>query len=417
MVNIISKKCIYSGCKKRPNFNTEGETKPLYCGEHKLEKMIDIKHQKCIHAGCKIRPTYNIDGKKTPLYCNSHKLEGMLNVINIRCIHPNCKKTPTYNTKGKTKPLYCNSHKLEWMLNVIDNRCIHPDCKKIPTYNKESETKALYCSEHKLVGMSNVKNKKCIHPGCKIIAHFNNKKGNGAIYCTKHKTQGMEDVKNKKCNYKGCKIIPSYNTEGAPALYCFTHKQPGMINVVSKHCKTHLCSTQVNEKYDGYCLHCYMNLFPDKPVCRNYKTKEYSVVEYVKTNYTHPWISDKQIDGGCSRRRPDLLLDLIDQVLIIEVDENQHIEYDCSCENKRLMELSRDLAHRPIVFIRFNPDDYQKDGLKISSCWGTDQKGICVVKKSKKEEWTQRLHALGETIEYWITHSTDKMIEIIQLFY
>lgn len=219
------------------------------------------------------------------------------------------------------------------------------------------------------------------------------------------------------CIHPGCKTQPVFNKEGEKAMYCSMHKQHGMVNVKDKTCKSEWCNTRPQEKYDGYCLYCYINLFPDKPVSRNYKTKEYSVVEYVKINYPHPWVTDKQIDGGCSRRRPDLLLDLIDQVLIIEVDENQHIEYDCSCENKRLMELSQDLAHRPIVFIRFNPDDYQKDGSKITSCWGTDQKGICVVKKSKKEEWTQRLHALGETIEYWITHRTDKTIEIIQLFY
>jgi hypothetical protein len=159
-----------------------------------------------------------------------------------------------------------------------------------------------------------------------------------------------------------------------------------------------------------------MHLFPDKPVCRNYKTKEYSVVEYVKTNYPQPWIADK-ITGGCSRRRPDLLLDLMDQVIIVEIDENQHIDYDCSCENKRIMELSQDLAHRPIVFIRLNPDEYQKGDSTITSCWGTDQKGICVVKKSKKVEWEQRLRALGETIEYWLKHRTDKTVEIIQLFY
>ena len=34
--------------------------------------------------------------------------------------------------------------------------------------------------------------------------------------------------------------------------------------------------------------------------------------------------------------------------VIIEVDENQHLNYDCSCENKMAM------AHRPIIFIRFN---------------------------------------------------------------
>ena len=163
-----------------------------------------------------------------------------------------------------------------------------------------------------------------------------------------------------------------------------------------------------------------MNLFPNKPVSRNYKTKEYSVVEFVKNKFPDlNWIADKIVNGGCSKRRPDLLLDLGYQIIIIEVDENQHSDYDCRCENKRLMELSQDLGHRPIVFIRFNPDDYQKNGKNITSCWGLDKKGICIVKKSKKSEWEQRLNILEDHINYWINESniTNKTIEIIQLFY
>ena len=37
------------------------------------------------------------------------------------------------------------------------------------------------------------------------------------------------------------------------------------------------------------------------------------------SDYT--WISDKKIYDGCYKRRPDLLLDLGYQVIIIEVDE------------------------------------------------------------------------------------------------
>ena len=193
-----------------------------------------------------------------------------------------------------------------------------------------------------------------------------------------------------------------------------------MVNVVSKTCKSEWCLTIVRKKYDGYCLFCYMNLFPDKPVCRNYKTKEFAVVEYVKTQFPNlNWIADKIISGGCSKRRPDLLLDLLYQVVIIEVDENQHTDYDCSCENKRIMELSQDLGHRPIIFIRFNPDEYEKDGINITSCWGQDKHGICVVKKSKRSEWNQRLHALEEQIIFWTDpiNTTNKTVETVQLYY
>ncbi len=164
----------------------------------------------------------------------------------------------------------------------------------------------------------------------------------------------------------------------------------------------------------------FVYTFPDKPVSRNYKTKEHATVEYVKTKFPNlPWIADKTVFGGCSKRRPDLLLDLLYQIIIIEVDENQHTEYDCSCDNRRVMELSQDLGHRPIIFIRFNPDDYNKEGAHVTSCWGQNKNGVCVVKKSKKGEWTQRLNALEKQIEYWLNpeNMTNKTIETIQLFY
>jgi hypothetical protein len=203
-------------------------------------------------------------------------------------------------------------------------------------------------------------------------------------------------------------------------LYCSKHRKDGMVNVVDKTCNSEWCSTQVGTKYDGYCLFCFIHIFPDKPVSRNYKTKEYAVVEFVKTKFTDvDWIEDKRVKGGCSKRRPDLMLDLGYQNLIIEIDENQHIGYDCSCDNKRIMELSQDVGYRPIVFIRFNPDKYKKNGENITSCWSQNKNGICVVDKSKQNEWTQRLNILEQQINYWMDprNITNKTVEVVQLFY
>jgi len=337
------------------------------------------------------------------------------------CIHENCKKQSVYNKECETKALYCSEHKKDGMVNLKNKRCIHENCKKYPIYNNEGETKALYCSEHKKDWMVDVKNKRCIHENCKKQSIYNKDGETKALYCSEHKKDWMVDVKNKRCIYENCKKHPIYNNEGeTKPLYCSEHKKDRMVNVISKRCKTYLCSTFVQKKYDGYCLFCYMNLFPDKPVSRNYKTKEQAVVEFVKTKFPEmSWVADKIIQNACSKRRPDLLLDLGYQVIIVEVDENQHIDYDCSCENKRIMELSQDVGHRPIVFIRFNPDEYEKDGTNISSCWGCDKNGLCVVKKSKKNEWTDRLHVLEETISYWVSpeNTTSKTIETIQLFY
>ena len=185
-----------------------------------------------------------------------------------------------------------------------------------------------------------------------------------------------------------------------------------------KNCKI----TRPLKKYNNHCLRCFIHLFPDQPVIRNYKTKETATAQFITTilpNFT--WSLDKKIEDGCSRRRPDLMCDLGYQVIIVEVDENQHTDYDCSCENKRIMQLSQDVGHRPIVFIRFNPDEYiNATNEKITSCWGTTQKtGILKIKSNKINEWTERLVILKETIEYWSNeeNKTEKTVEVIQLFY
>ena len=142
-----------------------------------------------------------------------------------------------------------------------------------------------------------------------------------------------------------------------------------------------------------------------------------SSIKKIFPNYT--WCNDKIIQDGCSKKRPDMLVDLGYQIIIIEIDENQHSDYDCSCEHKRIMEISQDLQHRPIIFIRFNPDDYNKKNEKISSCWGINGNGISVVKKTKLKEWNERLSILSSHVEYWLDpkNVTNKTIEIIQLFY
>ena len=413
--------CIFNNCTKRSYYNYETEEKPEYCSEHKLSGMIDIRSKKCLHPNCNVQPNYNYENETKASYCVKHKLTGMINIKCKRCLHPDCKVIPNYNYENETQASYCAKHKLSGMIDIKHKKCLHPDCKVIPNYNYENETKASYCYTHKLTDMVNIINKTCLHPDCKVRPNYNYENETKASYCAKHKLTGMIDITNKTCLHPDCKVQPNYNYEGEKrGLYCYTHKLTGMLNIISKICKNHLCFTQVSKKYDGYCLYCYIHLFPEKPVSRNYKTKEYAVVEFVKASFPElSWISDKKITDGCSKRRPDLFLDLGYQILIIEIDENQHLDYDCSCENKRIMELSQDVGHKPIVFIRFNPDEYYNDEVVISSCWGTDKKGISVVKKSKTKEWEKRLNTLKEQITYWIhpDNITTKIVETIQLFF
>jgi hypothetical protein len=186
-------------------------------------------------------------------------------------------------------------------------------------------------------------------------------------------------------------------------------------------CKSSWCETNGNKKYEGYCLACFVNNPENhhKPAMSNYKTKEKDVVDRITQTFTDfTWVADKRVQDGCSRRRPDLLLDMGSHIIIVEIDENKHTNYDCSCENKRLMELSQDLHHRPIVFVRFNPDHYtNQEGVSIKSCWKLNKLGIMQIMKTKEKEWEERIDILKQQIQYWIDNPTQKTIEIIELFY
>jgi len=406
MVDVLNKKC--NTCnEKQPRWNYAG-LQSEYCGDCKLPGMIEPNRKLC---SCnRVRPTFNFIGLK-PEYCGECKSDGMINVIDKRCV---CGKltSPIFNYAG-LQGKYCSDCKLEGMVDVRNPMC---PCNNRANFNYPG-LKAKFCGLCKLEGMEDITHPKCAT--CKITQANFNYKGLTPKYCSNCKTEDMVDNYRKMCVCGNCQ--PTYNLEGQLPRYCIKCKTEEMIDVKHQMCKTHLCGTRVLEKYDGYCLRCFINLFPEKPVSKNYKTKEFAVVEFIKNEFVNYDLkSDKQVKDGCSKRRPDLLLDLGYQIIVIEIDENQHLDYDCSCENKRLMELSQDLGHRPIVFIRFNPDEYMdKDSEKITSCWGYNKAGISTIKKTQKKEWYQRLENLKQQIQYWCCpeNVSNKTIEIIQLYY
>ena len=185
-------------------------------------------------------------------------------------------------------------------------------------------------------------------------------------------------------------------------------------------CKTPLCEVRKSSKYEGYCFRCFAEEFPDKPISRNYKTKEREIIQFVKKEFpNYSWRYDRIIQDSCSKKRPDIFLDLGYQIIIIEIDENQHktSNYNTACEHKRIMKLSQDVGERSIIFIRFNPDNYIKNKIKIASCWAEDEKHVLLIKN--KEEWLKRLDVLKNEIIYWCDqdNKSSKTIEIKYLFF
>ena len=262
----------------------------------------------------------------------------------------------------------------------------------------------------------------CFEDGCNKRPYFNKEGQTTGLYCGVHKKDNMINVVSKRCYEDGCNKIPNFNHEGqTTGLYCAFHKEDNMINVVNKRCYEDGCNTEGIPKFEGYCMPCFINnpLNADKPAHRNYKTKEKEVGLAITQRFPDAtWILDKRIQDGCSARRPDVLMDLGYHVLMVEVDENQHNNYDCSCENKRLMEIWQDLGHRSMVVFRFNPDAYETlQGERVPSCWKHNKKGIVHIPKEQQKNWDARIEVLLETIQYWIDNQSEKQIEIVELFY
>ena len=179
-----------------------------------------------------------------------------------------------------------------------------------------------------------------------------------------------------------------------------------------------MCGTLGSRKYRGHCVRCFSHQFPDEKISKNFRVKERVVVDFIRKAFpTLNCVLDQTIKGGCSRRRPDIYVNMGTYNLVIEVDENQHTDY--SCEERRMMEIFRDGGSIPLVLIRFNPDEYvDTQGKRWTSCFGLDSKGISRVRPSKREEWSLRLAALKASIAgITAIDVPNKEVTVHRLFY
>ncbi len=413
MINIKNKKCI-TCLIKQSTFNYKDEKKALYCGDCKLTDMINIISKKCINCKNK-QPIYNYKYENKGLYCGDCKLTDMIDIKSKKCIECN-DKIPGFNYKDENNALYCGDCKLTNMIDIKSKKCITCLIKQ-PAFNYKYEDKALYCGDCKLTDMIDIKNKKCIECNDKIPA-FNYKDEKNALYCGDCKLENMIDIKSKKCIKCNIKQ-PNFNYDNEIiALYCRDCKLDNMIDIKNKKCKTYLCDTQITKKFKGYCLRCFIHNFPDSKIIRDYGTREAKVTEFIKEEFKDLVITyNKTIDGGCSKNRPDTFIDCFTHSIIIEVDEHQHKakSYTPECEIQRVNNLFTDLADRPIVFIRFNPDSYtNKKGKLIKSCFDSTEK--MELPKVNKTLQT-RLNKLKEEIQKNINLVPNLNITTIKLYY
>jgi hypothetical protein len=304
------------------------------------------------------------------------------------------------------------------MIDVTNKKCKEDNCNKQSIFNLPNEKIGIYCNQHKKENMVNVVDKKCLEKDCEILCPvFNLPNEKIGIYCNKHKKENMINLKSPRC--QDCNALAAYNLENIrPPIYCNEHKKDSMIDICHKRCLQEHCDIFVTNKYKQYCLRCFINLFPDEKISKNYKVKENHMTDFIKEHFKEEVIIFDKTVGGCSKRRPDVYIDKFTHVIVIECDENQHTRKEyTNCENKRTMELFQDFGNRPIIFIRFNPDSYiNKDGKKILSSF-KNHKTLFVPIIRKQEEWNNRLTLLKETILKCLTDIPEKEVTYEHLFY
>jgi hypothetical protein len=351
-------------------------------------------------------------------YCDDHRDKDMtqIGITNgYFCMSIGCNKGASFSLPGET-PKYCKTHKTDDMGYTGNNKCIEKDCYKQGCWNLPG-LMGRYCINHKTNDMIQRNRPQCCEEGCDITPSWGFP-GKTSRHCKTHALAGMERTtkdKKRECMFHGCKICPSYNWPGKKTkVYCTSHKETGMIIIGDNKCKTPLCGITRNPRYKGYCVRCFVHMFPDERNARNYKSKEKHIADHIKeTLPQYDWRCDQVVADGCSKRRPDILLHMGTHAIIVEVDENQHENYDITCENKRSMEIYTDLNYIPIVFIRFNPDGYDN----IKTPWITDKKGIQVIRDISKKEWNDRLLSLCDMLKFHINNPSDRAIQIEHMYF
>ena len=182
------------------------------------------------------------------------------------------------------------------------------------------------------------------------------------------------------------------------------------------HCKMILAQKKYVKSLDKKircCARCFYNFYPNDKIPRRYKMRQHFFNEKLTKKFGINFFQyDKKIKCGCSGRMPDWFIDCYKYSIIIELDEAQH--KSTSCDQKRMMELFKDLGNRPLVMIRINPDKYKIEKEKIEGCFEFDEKNTI---KCLRKEFNKRFNHLVKMIKYYIDNEPEKEITMEKLFF
>ena len=253
-----------------------------------------------------------------------------------------------------------NTYFINFALNLkIDIK--HPKCIvckiKRPNFNYQGHSKATYCSGCKLPDMIDIKNPKCIV--CKKRASYGIP-CNRPNKCVNHKENGMIKNPNSKCLIKNCNNTSEYGINRP--IHCDKHKNDNDVNLVERTCPK--CN-QVDVIINGLCVN-YCGLTEiHKSLKKNQKVKEKRVLKILSSEFKIPTEYNVRVDRDCGGKKSEekeIGYDFGTHKVFVEVDENQHKNYCELGEFNRMRNIFSNEGGIPIIFIRYNPDNFRRDG-------------------------------------------------------
>jgi hypothetical protein len=294
----------------------------------------------------------------------------MIDINHKKCIECNIKR-PNYNYQGETKGLYCSDCKKSDMIDVKNKKCIKCLIKN-PSFNYIGETKRLYCYDCKTSDMINLVNKKCKTSNCRRLALYA-LPGISPEYCSYHRQEGMIRNPRKKCLIINCNEIATHGL--TQSEHCESHSQVNEYNLAERTCPQ--CGKIDILNKDGICVNTCSLLEIDNIIKKRKKRHEEIITKLIKENIDISQIlftwTDQMIDTSCTKQRPDFVFHCGTHVVIVEVDEEQHKSYK-SCGNTkeeihktefiRMYNIGNIFIGLPIIFIRYNPDEFKDNNGK-----------------------------------------------------
>lgn len=355
-VDCISKLCIDENCEKRAIYGSKlGYDNVRHCKKHATEDEFRCDVKPCGVDGCIRNREYGETfGYKNAERCIIHKLDSDVHCFERTCVE--CRDIAIYGPKlGKKFAERCEMHRNANDINCLIKSCVVSGCKIIPLYGPGKGTRFIErCKKHKLDTDVHCIYKGCIEPGCDKQPNYGIDPGFANMkWCVDHKPSNALATYYRKCEHQDCAIRPYFGPDigFTYAVRCEIHKLNTDVNVSMKKCTScELLHSSINYEVCQYC----------RPGADR-KTKEMNVVRHLQTiDDLSEFIHDKITADNhsvCGKYRPDIVYDCGTHFVIVEIDENQHSQYEKSCEETRMNNIMLGLG-LPTVFLRFNPDSY-----------------------------------------------------------